>query len=621
MSYTKQEFKSGEKLYAAQLNAMDEQIAANEKNVGEISKELAKKYGVRWSTTDPNDLGERCFAAGGMTAEIGVGATDGHSDFDAVYPWSEMRRCNLKTNTNGATIVTFEGEDGFIANGRANPVENIPLDVKTDGYYDKKGALQTTSGRQCAIVNVTEGEEYIFNTQLGSALIPGVVFYDENDNFVKYEGEGTGTVTEVTLNIYIPEGVAKIIVQSTSPTTIYTMELLKVTSCVDTFVRIPKFYVDKYVEDGYEYRVVSATGATPHPAFIENGIELDEIFVAAYEGFVADGKMRSVGGVIPTSNETLATFLENATANGENYSLFDMRCVDAIWTLMAVEFGCRNTNHYLGYGYADFLQPIATYASVLTETQTNRFVINKAGIKSYVPVGSNITICKSEQTNILTQAKLLSLTDIDDGEHMEFVFDGSPIDVDTTCFIGSAAATTNLCETAPNPLAWHTGIGEFIAGSTTRNPIRYRWLENIYGNLWHTLPDITFDKQQMYVCKNMSDYISHGTSGGYKPVGERFPLQTSNGSKLDETGVNYWVSSLFSDIFAKGVALGAGYNISLTSKQGFGAYYYMFDGSTHIEHGGGYDHLYRCNMLTNRAWSEAERRWYLYGARLMFKNI
>ena len=41
MAYTKQEFKSGDKLYAAQLNAMDAQIAANEKATERLSEEIA----------------------------------------------------------------------------------------------------------------------------------------------------------------------------------------------------------------------------------------------------------------------------------------------------------------------------------------------------------------------------------------------------------------------------------------------------------------------------------------------------------------------------------------------------------------------------------------------------
>jgi hypothetical protein len=48
MSYVKQGFKSGEKLYASQLNAMDAQIAKNEQDVKSLNEDLAevKKNGV-----------------------------------------------------------------------------------------------------------------------------------------------------------------------------------------------------------------------------------------------------------------------------------------------------------------------------------------------------------------------------------------------------------------------------------------------------------------------------------------------------------------------------------------------------------------------------------------------
>ena len=43
MAYTKQEFKSGDKLYAAQLNAMDAQIAANEDATVRLSETNLRK--------------------------------------------------------------------------------------------------------------------------------------------------------------------------------------------------------------------------------------------------------------------------------------------------------------------------------------------------------------------------------------------------------------------------------------------------------------------------------------------------------------------------------------------------------------------------------------------------
>ena len=80
---------------------------------------------------------------------------------------------------------------------------------------------------------------------------------------------------------------------------------------------------------------------------------------------------------------------------------------------------------------------------------------------------------------------------------------------------------------------------------------------------------------------------------------------------------------MVSDIFAKGNVFGNDFDKSLVSTKAFGAYYYLSSGSIPniISHGGGFDHLYRCNILTQRAWQDTESRWYLYGARLMFKDI
>ena len=473
-----------------------------------------KRYGVKWQLNNPNDLGARCFDAVGLTAQIGIGATDGISDFDTIYPWSEMKRCNISTNANGAKIVTFEGESGF--------------------------ALDGSNG--------------------------------------------------------------------------------------DVFVRIPKFCYERYSDNGYEYIVITDSGRAVHPAFIENGNTLDEIFVGAFEGSITGSKLHSVDGVIPTSNLTGADFLDAAEANGTGYTLYDMRTISAVWMLMAVEYGCRNSNRIIGYGAADYLQPIATYSSLGNATSTNSITISKlsAGPLYNMPIGSNITICNGGQETILTQAKLLSITS--DSTTTTITFDGAPVDITTSCFVGSAALSTNWCENAPSgALTWHTGRAGWItgAGATVQNPMRYRWVENVVGNLWHYVPDVRFNNGQMYQCRNMENYgLGSSISSSYTPVGAVYPAQTSNGVKSDGVNENYWMSELSDNYFAKGVLFGAGYDMAQTSTVGFGGYYYLnTSGVRNIVNGGGFDHLYRCNILTHRAWIAYQTIWFLIGARLLYKDV
>ncbi|MBR4676164.1 MAG: hypothetical protein IKP00_17035 [Victivallales bacterium] len=476
----------------------------------------SKQYGLRWEIGNSNDLGERCYDAIGMSATIGVGSTNGSSDFDSVYPWSEMKRCNIKLNENGAYNVTYEGEAGF--------------------------ALDGTNG--------------------------------------------------------------------------------------DVFVRVPKFYYKRYRKDGYEYRVISESGSKVHPAFIENGKELDEIFISAFEGYKgSDDKLHSYGGVLPTCNLTAQTYLDLAQANGGNYSLYDMRCVDAVWNLMCIEYGCRNTNRFIGYGIADYVQPVNLYSYLLiavAATNTNTVRTNKwtPSQKGLMPVGSNMTICDTYQQNILTQAKITAC--VDSGDYTDWTFDGKPIDVTPNCFVGSAACNTNFCESVPSgALSWHTGRAAWITGkaATTRNPIRYRWIENVCGNLWHYLPDVSFNALQMYVCNNMKDYVMHKITPPYLPVSTVFPENRSNGKKADVVGANYWITDLDYDPSAIGVSFGRSYDLNLTCDKAFGSYYYLSSNNVMIANGGGFDHLWRCNVLTLRAWITPDRKWYLYGARLMFKNL
>lgn len=489
----------------------DEVLPDNSNVVGE------ELYGVRWKVDDPDDLGSRCFKAKGLTATFGIGSQQGHSDFDAVYPWSDIRRCNVRKEGEH-TVVIFEGETGFTLDG-------------------------------------SQG---------------------------------------------------------------------------DVFVRIPKFYVQKYQYDGYEYRVVSKEGKTPHPAFIENGRELDAVYVSAFEGSMGtDSLMRSVAGAIPTSNITAPRFLETAQARGPQYTLYDMRTVDMLFTLIAVEYGCRNTTVIFGNGIADYKQPLEkewdrtdTYYSKKNEQHTNRFTCGKPW-KDFITKGTNICICRGHQRDILTFARC---TDIEvNGDEYTYVFDGEPVDLTTDCFIGSCAQTTNWTETCAAPYRGHSGradIRENRFNPEERNPMRYRWMENIVGNVWHYLPDVTFVGGQMYVCSDMSRYhFGYWPSEDYEPYGAPFPTSRELGTLDDTRGVNQWVTTLMEDVDSRGIIMGNAYDNTLTSRQAFGAYYYVYEDHGICVNGGGFDHKNRCNLLTTRAWVNILEHWHLYGARLIFKDL
>ncbi len=335
----------------------------------EIHDSIGCRYGVRWQQANPYDLGERCLDAVGLRARFGVGSTEGHSDFDQVYPWSEIRRCNVRMVGDSA-VVTYDDEPGF--------------------------AIDGSNG--------------------------------------------------------------------------------------DVMVRIPKFYVEKYVDGGYEYRVVSGKGKRPHPVFIEDGRELDAVYVSAFEGYMGrDSLLRSVANVIPTSDITAQRFLEAAQQRGPQYTLYDMRCVDMLFSLIAVEFGCRNTGVIFGYGVADYRQPLERewdpelyYYSQTNEQQTNTITCRRQW-KRFIVEGTNICICEGDQSHILTFARCTSVKE--QGDQCVYTFDGPPVNITTDCFIGSCAQNTNWIETCSVPYTGATGranIREERFEARQRNPMRYR---------------------------------------------------------------------------------------------------------------------------------------------------
>lgn len=69
MSYTKHEFQSGEKLYASELNEMDEQIYKNESDIGNLSNEIDEvKNGIGFtSTVSPNLINPETISYGYMS--------------------------------------------------------------------------------------------------------------------------------------------------------------------------------------------------------------------------------------------------------------------------------------------------------------------------------------------------------------------------------------------------------------------------------------------------------------------------------------------------------------------------------------------------------------------------
>ena len=79
-----------------------------------------KIYGVQFDLTSNSTEGTRIANATGLSTNYYVGENavyEAENSFDSIFPWCDIKRCNLIVNTDGTTSITYEGEEGFSVDG------------------------------------------------------------------------------------------------------------------------------------------------------------------------------------------------------------------------------------------------------------------------------------------------------------------------------------------------------------------------------------------------------------------------------------------------------------------------------------------------------------------------
>ncbi|MCA9020564.1 MAG: hypothetical protein KDA74_10500 [Planctomycetaceae bacterium] len=414
----------------------------------------------------------------------------------------------------------------------------------------------------------------------------------------------------------------------------------------NVFVEIPRHYALRYIKDGYEYRFVSdkpLPGFVVDPAFVEDGRELPAIYVSAYEAHVRDGKMLSISGVYPTADGTRPEYRSFARANGPGYGILDIRTLNLLQNLFLVEYATRDSQAAVGGGWGKILQPSrgARLRCTLAEKNTNRFVVSewRSSLSQKLFVGSAIQMVDwNDQHSVLANERTILRVEADTPQKgmTSIYFDGPPLDTTTDMMLGGAAQKTGWADSLQTP-SGHTKLNGGGTDASYRCAVRYRYMENLWGNVWHYIDGLNFKNGQAYVCDNMRDHASDVTSGAYRLTGITQEIQTDNGTVGGDRERNYMKNLTFDpahpllalplDYVNQGVD--AVPHAQTTPRLGsdtlrnhnFGDYYYLSTSATCYVHGGGFDHYWRCGLFTLRGWQTDTRRWYLYGARMIYKPL
>lgn len=90
----------------------------------------SKIYGVTFNNGDTSSVCQRIGNAVGLKTDYVVGnnfQNGGKNDFDNIFPWCDIRRCNLTVGADGKKTITYEGEEGFTVDGsNGNVMVEIP---------------------------------------------------------------------------------------------------------------------------------------------------------------------------------------------------------------------------------------------------------------------------------------------------------------------------------------------------------------------------------------------------------------------------------------------------------------------------------------------------------------
>lgn len=480
-----------------------------------------KIYGITYNTSDTSTICTRIEDAKGLENDFVIASqfqNGGKNDFDKVYPWSDIRRCNLTVNSDGTKKVTYEGEKDFA----------------TDG------------------------------------------------------------------------------------------------SNGDVMVEIPKFYSSRTVENGIEKWAITGEardGFTVEPAFVDNsGKELDSIYVGAYEftGRISD-KNHSV------SKQPVTTLLKmehyRKYAKSSNMTCIDYATTHALQLLYVIEFADKDTDKYMqGYSEVSFFGSSNSPITAISDDRMTITIGRDGERTKTLRAGQTVLITQNtatKQSNLVIEEIDISL----DKKTANITFDVPVSDSisDITCgnyFVAGQGQPTGTCDN----LNYHTGRPK---AENSLSTFRYRYMENIWGNVWAMVEGIRMKNLRYYYTFDTEKYDDE-TIENWIPTSFVAPNQPYLG---DDGHNRAWISEMGYDSENPLLILPTAVTINGSTDKYFSSALYTHydfdkygtplvpDAEYVCTYGGGYDHHTLCGPFTMRFWfSTGSEAGTLHSSRLVCRK-
>lgn len=304
----------------------------------------------------------------------------------------------------------------------------------------------------------------------------------------------------------------------------------------DVYSRFRLSFFRYIFDDEYEELQVTDTyraneGWCPFGIFIKPDGGLREYaYIAAYEmGYNSEGYAATISGV-PVAHNTYAnrgsttaglshnTQRTEIPKKGAQYCGMTTREVAFLQFLFYVEFATRNSQAIM-QGATNFNSQVHP---TVAEADTVRVIVSNSDAAKF-PVGCTVSVGVASSTgsidrngatmhNIVNRRRVLSQEAYDDGNTaLTLEVDGN-FDTTSDCYIST--------------MPWYTGMtdgvkgssGSYISTSNAYYPMKYRGIENLYGNVWTIMSDVIVSNYIPYICYDHSKY-QNAPNDDYSVVG------------------------------------------------------------------------------------------------------
>lgn len=178
--------------------------------------------------------------------------------------------------------------------------------------------------------------------------------------------------------------------------------------------------------------------------------------------------------------------------------------------LFYVEFATRNSQDVM-YGAASMRYDNANDVATVATTNGNKFICANDIAANYV-VGQTIVIGSTKNGSEIANNRRITSIETYDASNKAIVFDGAAVNVAVGNYISSRCWFSGGSDSVITP------SGSAVSNTSGKYQMRYRYVEDLWGNQWSIMADVLIQDCQTYVCKDPTKFENSITSD-YEQIG------------------------------------------------------------------------------------------------------